>query len=142
MFWAAAPGVGLPLALVMNLLMMMLREFTWFGLVLAVVTVPLAVVAFSLPRMQLRTERRISTNRIAQYQALRQFLGTTTLSPVARPALPTPRSPRTWWRIWRTVWSRNRSGLDIPSDTDLDTLSTRLRTAATTAWRFSGSWRS
>jgi hypothetical protein len=182
----------------------MTREFTWSGLLLVLLIPPAAVVAVSMLVMRLRTERRLTVGRIAQYQTLRNLLtmtagrevtawehnvvflplvggrgvvrvdrdeltdatwdrradatvvgerfwletnspqvahdfttvtpladATTEVAPLARPASSSFWSPRSWWRDLRTEWTVSRSGVTVPSDAELDTLLTQLRTATT-----------
>ncbi|MEV6900351.1 hypothetical protein [Amycolatopsis sp. NPDC051372] len=40
------------------------------------------------------------------------------------------RTPRGWWRSWQLVRSINRSGINVPSEYELDELITQIRSAA------------
>ncbi len=55
----------------------MTREFTWSRLLLVLLLPPAAVVVVSTLVMRLRTERRLTVGRIAQYQALRDLFAAT-----------------------------------------------------------------
>lgn len=202
---AAAPMVGISLGGV-STVVILVRGFDWFSAVLLVVCVAAAIMASTIFRMQLRTERRLTTGMVEKYGVLRQLLAEhgeqrmliareanvvilpstevpvgfvrlgrdevadlvkrrdpaatlvseefqldddqplvthrlTAVAPYRTDDTVVPglvqdtsryslRSPRGWWRGWQLVWSINRSGINVPSEHELDELIDQIRSAA------------
>ncbi|MFI5614958.1 hypothetical protein [Amycolatopsis sp. NPDC051903] len=200
---AAIPVVGISVGGAEEVLLLV-REFNWFGAVLLVACVVAVTMGWTIFRIQLRTERRMTAGMVEKYRLLRQFLAehgedrlliareanvvilpatewpmgfarfdrdeladaverrdpaaivvgerfhlddqqpmvthrVLALAPFSTDSSAVPaltqhttstRTPRAWWRSWQLLRSISRTGIDVPSEHELDELIDQIRSAA------------